>query len=651
MRRKIRVHRKDTLRALVTEVLPAEAPIIFSNDGFYLRAIKNQCSSGAEEATFNNIVRPNEGGERKEWYIPYTYRIKKSALQFRTLSVMHPGAQWDVKDFYSHFGPLILNYTRRSTSSIRSPADFAKFYFVPGASPGTERYKKGSVAEHGVDAFLSHSSSYFSYSGHSRLYKFFDSTEFVELEAKYTALWMVDVSKCFDSIYTHTISWAVKERNFAKQNIRARYFGDEFDSLMQSMNHGETAGILIGPELSRIFAEIILQEIDARIERGLELRGIRTGVDYDIRRYVDDFFVFARTTSVAESVYTSISEELAFFKLGVNESKIRKYARPFLTEKSKTIIEVSQAINELTRTIASETNLEESNYLIPRKIYRSDRLALSFCNEVKICCAANNCEYDEVSGYVISSLKNRAIRIMDSMESKEPGDPANYAGALSVILRIILFLFSVAPSVTASYRLCAAVLLIARFSEKSLPCYSSEIKGLIFRKASSVLTRGSGRETVDRFIDLESQNLLLAISELGEDYRLDPGVISALFCQNPEACSYFNLVTLLYYIKDDPRYADSRKWAMDVAEARLADLSEICVHTEQSLLFLDLLSCPYIEKARRQTWISRFLSAMNQPQSLAAKVLADAESHHWFVNWKEIDLMNLLARKELQPAY
>ena len=651
MRSKVRVHRKDTLRPLVTEVLPAETPIIFSNDGFYLRAIKNQCSAGAEETTFNHIVRHDCDGGKRPWYVPYSYRIKKSALQFRTLSVMHPAAQWSAKDFYTRFGPLILHYTKRSSFSIRAPADYAKFYFVPGAATGNERFKKGAVAEHGVDSFLSHSPSYFSYSGHSRLYKFFDSTEFIDLEARHTTLWMIDVSKCFDSIYTHTISWAVKERSFAKQNIRAKYFGDEFDTLMQSMNHGETAGILIGPELSRIFAELILQEIDARIERNLRSRGLEVGIDYDIRRYVDDFLVFARDSDAAGVVYASICEELAYFKLGVNESKIRKYSRPFLTEKSKTIIEVSQAINELTRTIASESKSDDANYLTPRKIYRPERLALSFCNEVKICCAANNCEYEEVSGYVISSLKNRAIRIMDSIGSKDSGEPEWYAGALAVILRVILFLFSVAPSVTASYRLCAAILLIARFSEKSIPDQSSEIKGLIFNEASSVLARSSERQPVDRFIDLESQNLLLAISDLGADYRLDPEVISALFCRDPKTSSYFNLVTLLYYIKDDPRYVAPRKWAMEVAESMLTDLSDIRLSAEQSLLFLDLVSCPYVDNARRQDWVRRFLSTVNEPQALASKVLSDAESHHWFVNWREIDLMNLLARKELQSVY
>jgi len=38
---------------------------------------------------------------------------------------------------------------------------------------------------------------------------------------------------------------------------------------MQSANYGETNGIIIGPEFSRIFAELILQQIDKSVESDL----------------------------------------------------------------------------------------------------------------------------------------------------------------------------------------------------------------------------------------------------------------------------------------------------------------------------------------------------------------------------------------------
>lgn len=75
----------------------------------------------------------------------------------------------------------------------------------------------------------------------------------------------LDVSKCFDSIYTHGLSWAVKDKAFTKTHVDvSTTFAQAFDQVIRHGNHNETNGIPIGPEASRIFAEILFQEIDRR---------------------------------------------------------------------------------------------------------------------------------------------------------------------------------------------------------------------------------------------------------------------------------------------------------------------------------------------------------------------------------------------------
>ena len=64
---------------------------------------------------------------------------------------------------------------------------------------------------------------------------------------------------------------------------------------MQQMNYNETNGIIIYPEFSRIFAELILQRIDKNVEKELYNKGYRYKEDYDIYRYVDDFSSFIMT--------------------------------------------------------------------------------------------------------------------------------------------------------------------------------------------------------------------------------------------------------------------------------------------------------------------------------------------------------------------
>lgn len=82
---RVKVRKSDRFRSLVTETSPAETPIVFSNDGFYLRAIKNaSTAAGLAESVFNELIK-QEGSDL--WHIPYSYKIKKNALSHRQLSV------------------------------------------------------------------------------------------------------------------------------------------------------------------------------------------------------------------------------------------------------------------------------------------------------------------------------------------------------------------------------------------------------------------------------------------------------------------------------------------------------------------------------------------------------------------------------------
>lgn len=45
-----------------------------------------------------------------------------------------------------------------------------------------------------------------------------------------------------------------------------------WDKMMQEMNYNETNGIVIGPECSRIFAEVIMQYVDQMVEQQLLIK-------------------------------------------------------------------------------------------------------------------------------------------------------------------------------------------------------------------------------------------------------------------------------------------------------------------------------------------------------------------------------------------
>ena len=117
--------------------------------------------------------------------------------------------------------------------------------------------------------------------------------DLLRLEQKFHFMMNMDIASCFYHIYTHSIAWAIKGKECAKNNIDAISFETTFDKLMQRSNYNETNGILVGPEVSRIFAEIIFQRIDLNVLNILREKNLKLGSDYEIRRYVDDHFIFA----------------------------------------------------------------------------------------------------------------------------------------------------------------------------------------------------------------------------------------------------------------------------------------------------------------------------------------------------------------------
>ncbi|WP_313170790.1 antiviral reverse transcriptase Drt3b [Stenotrophomonas sp.] len=659
-KRKVKVRKSDRLRALVTETSPAETPIIFSNDGLYIRAIKNQStSSGLAEQVFDKVIR-QEGQDL--WHVPYSYKIKKSSLSHRQLSIPHPGSQWRMMEFYEKYSALITTYTSKSSSTLRAPKGVAASYFTRGQESEISRYKRSQVSLNELDKYLSHSPSFFSYRGHGRLYKFFDSNEFIDLEQKFKNLLMLDVAKCFDSIYTHTILWAVKSKSFAKDNFKPQSFGSKFDKLMQCANHGETSGIVIGPEISRIFAEIVLQEVDEKVKENLLNQGYKNGEDYELRRYVDDFFVFTNDTKTSSIVFAEIESELSKLKLNVNDSKIRRHERPFLTEKSKSILDAKALLSKFVRKFTKQSRGENRN-LIATPIFKHDRLFLSFCNDVKTCCSANKCGYDEISAYLISAIKNRAVSLMDSyhqspqhpLGSPEAADhEKNTYEALAVIIKCIFFLYSVAPSVNASYKLSMLIIIISRFSKSSLKDYSPALTAALITEATRTIELSSSESRTDGFVDLETQNILLAVSEFDAELSIPSKILETAFISENRPASYFNLVSAMYYIKSGPDYAVIRKWVCESVDSLLAESGDHTKHTEKLLTALDFIGCPHIEIQRRIAWATMLLDNLGLPTSGASAIdelVKDFETIPWFIDWKEIDLLNLLERKELRAVY
>lgn len=327
-------------RVLLTEVLPYELPLILDNEGFYLNM---------QNEELKQIFYETFKGKLKTWTIPFDYSVRKyGGDKSRKLSLMHPFTQLSCVDFYTKYDYYILSLCNNSPFSIRYIADRAKCIFKAEDIEEVETKSQQNHIEIQDGEIEKRYRSYFSYKRYDMMYKFFTSGDYLRLEQKYTHLMKMDIASCFYHIYTHTIAWAIKGKEQAKSLIGKPTFEKEFDDLMQHVNYNETNGIIVGPEISRIFSEIILQRIDINVLNRLkqEPYSLKLGRDYEVRRYVDDYYIYANSKDSLLSILEVYKEELETYKLYINESKLEFLERPFVSNVSVAKREISSLISD-----------------------------------------------------------------------------------------------------------------------------------------------------------------------------------------------------------------------------------------------------------------------------------------------------------------
>lgn len=93
-----------------------------------------------------------------------------------------------------------------------------------------------------------------------------------------------DIYNFYESIYTHSISWALHGKEIAKNNVRDfKLLGNRLDKLFQNLHDGQTNGIPTGNILSDLVAELILKDIDILISatlKDLNVQAFRFRDDY-----------------------------------------------------------------------------------------------------------------------------------------------------------------------------------------------------------------------------------------------------------------------------------------------------------------------------------------------------------------------------------
>ncbi|MBU0583947.1 MAG: RNA-directed DNA polymerase [Alphaproteobacteria bacterium] len=642
------IDRGDAARALLTDTGPADVPIVVSNDGFHAN-LRRAGQSSLFAKVNDALVLKN----RERYTVPYRYRIRLSATSSRTLSLVHPSAQFKVCSFYRDYAHLIPHFCRHSEASLRRPVKIGSSIFFLSGRSNQKKYKGAAIDILMQDRTMRNPGSYFAYAGHDRFHRFFASDDFLKLEKTYSVMRVTDVSKCFTSIYTHTMAWAVKDIEHGKENVAAVSFANDFDHLMQYSNYNETNGIPVGSEVSRIFAEIILQSVDAEVLRAASKLDCRIGIDFTYHRYVDDYVIFAHDEKTLDQIQLFISAALSRYNLYLNDHKTYTVHRPLQTRKSHVIAEATIGLNAFRKRLTDRSPHE--NACLPMRIRNPSALVRTLVNDIKMACKNAGMGYGEISAFVIGALAHTIEDLIESFpQSALEGDDVRvkYIGVFEALLSAIFFYFTVHITVPTSYAVAKSVILSLRFFNTNIPDATARMNEVVRRLIEDLVRDPELHDIiVDGFVPVELMNIVLASSELPRDYRIDVRELNAAVL-GQERVDYFSIVSLLFYNESsDPEFIRSAEETLQ--EKFLPDANPSRASHDAHLM-LDLIACPHLTVGFRMKVLNRLFVDLCLPsgsRQSRLELMSEIESAPWFVNWRQIDLLNHLRKKELSTAY
>lgn len=625
---------KNKYRVLLSEVLPYETPLFFDNVGFYSHLVTERIT----EADLNELfmLKPND------YTIPFNYKVQRNARKgSRALSVIHPVSQLSVVDFYKKYDLSLLQATNDGPFSLRYIHAVAKLHYDASKELIIERTLPEKDMDTEEEEQTKEYVSYFTYRSIDRMYKFFNGMPLFRLEQKFAMMRKLDVTGCFYHIYTHSVAWAIMGKEVAKDSIGYKTLGNEFDNLMQRCNYNETNGIVVGPEVSRIFAEVIFHRIDLNVMTSLKDRGYVFGVHYEVRRYVDDMIVFANDEKTLDVIESIIEKELSFFKLDLNKSKRTTQVRPFGTPISCCKQDVINLFDKYR---------DDQILNIEHPIKAPYKVALAFFRELRLIVSKHDVTYGDINRMLLSFVS----KTLRSVKCNEVADEVK-AMQCVCLLDIAYFLFSFDITTAASLHLCRVIFIANEIAESmTLPNCRQEVVEKLYKETNRVLTIYLATDR-DENMPVEIINILLALKSLGlevyDNERLTTlfGIKSTDTDYDFSALNYFTICSLLMLIKSDPRYKTLKISLQKYILSLFTDGWQ--KKSEMALLFLDLTACPDLpDSFQKKLWHKTHYGDKVRGER---KKYYSNHKNRWFFDWNmnKNTLDNYLKKKEYRPAY
>lgn len=327
--------KRNHLDYILTDVLPNELSDRFTYVYFYEYLMEKNNDIDKMIQLMRVIKNKNNQvlfSGNKNWVtMPLKYTIMKQLHTERQISLLQPMAAMELFLFISIYQKEMLTLLQKNAVfSLRYHRKNNDLYYKNKNKSVIKYFAE--LGKNSGKEIIEQTGMYFDIGPYKSISAFTTSEEWMVLNSKYNYFIRTDFKACFDSIYTHTYNWIIGKDVNDTQAFKNGSVFTSIDRILMNINARTSNGIVVGPEYSRMVAELLLQTIDKDVYSILLNQNVIVGEQYNVYRYVDDLFIFAKTEELANHIVDLYAEASRKYLLQLNETKLYKSKVPFVLE-------------------------------------------------------------------------------------------------------------------------------------------------------------------------------------------------------------------------------------------------------------------------------------------------------------------------------
>ena len=572
---------RNKLDLILTDLLPFELSELFSFKEFYdfLNQKENQkIISKIVEETKKNKAANNKKLFEGAWDTqPLKYSILKGSNSLRRMSVVQPLSAINLYIFIETYQKDLLSYFEKEHCfSLRYHKKSSDLYYR-GKSAKSVHYFHNQSKQTGKLA-IQQMGNFFKTVPFESINAFTGSLKWRMSNFHYSFYAQIDYKSCFDSIYTHSFKWIIERNVIDSKNANHSSLFITIDRILQNINGKSSNGLIVGPEFSRMIAEILLQHIDKKVKLSLAKENIIQNKDFVAYRYVDDIFIFGKSQDIVNNVIHTFSRVGQEYLLQLNELKISKGETPCLPKewlaKTRNISDVLNGWFYTKQEYIKQP--EDEKYLVKKDFVFIDRIK----DDITVLIKTYEFDKRTIVSYLLSTIFNNISRKKEGFtlfESSGHGRPL-------MLLDMAFCIYAFCPSYEQTRKLISIIVYINNeiiFKEDIAA--KKKLKNLINRYGF-VFTNGNLFDLIDWFVFLYEYRITLDIN------------IEELIIKN--ACHLNDPIiwaNLLLYSKYNDTFFDETKAKIEIAiQSELEKITDKPMLNKEFWFVLIFHNCPYI---------------------------------------------------------